>query len=260
MLRNVKTEDAMYNRNREIAIQKVINYYRTIKKRNMYHPSINNHKYLTIIAAHIHNKIKLATLINNINVLDYDCNTIIVINSSGQPYNNQVKSFCNSRNIKYIEVENLPTIDFGKWLHILKTNDWSIYDYVFFTNDSYTIHKPIHHFYNLTSKMNVELYGYNDSTQGRFHYQSYLFSVKKDAIQKFINNVELKLGQMRSCVDVVNEYELKMTDWYATKDCFLKIGNEFYNKHQNIFFTNDAFYSKLFSNRLLPFSKIKRVS
>ncbi len=254
-----KREEVLNNLKREKGIQRVVNYYRIIKKRNMYHPSINNHKYLTIIAAHVHTPMKLATLINNVNIIDYDCNDIIIINSASLPYNDQVIALCEKRNIKYVEVENSPSIDFGKWLHILKNNDWTTYDFVFFTNDSYTIHKPIHHFYNLTSKMNVELYGYNDSTQVRHHYQSYLFSVKKEAINKFINAVEPNIANMRVPYDVVMNYEINMTDWFQTKDCFLKIGNEFYNKGYNIFFTNDLFYGRLFSGRLLPFSKIKRV-
>ena len=64
---------------------------------------------------------------------------------------------------------------------------------------------------------------------------------------------------MKTQSDVINNYEINMRDWFQTKDCFLKIGNEFYNKGHNIFFTNDLFYGRLFSGRLLPFSKIKRV-
>lgn len=260
MLHNVKVGKYLYNKNLELSIQKVINYYRTIKKRNMFNPSINNHKYLTIIAAHVHNKTKLDTLVNNVITLDYDCNDIIIINSSGLPYNNEVNELCERRKIKYVEVDNLPTIDFGKWVHILKMTDLSSYDFIICTNDSYTIHKPIHHFYNLTSKMNVELYGYNDSTCVRYHYQSYLFSIKKEAINKFINAFDANIGVVNNNYDVVLKCEVNMTDWFSSTDCFLKIGNEFHNIGHNIFFSNDLFYSKLFSNRLLPFSKIKRVT
>jgi hypothetical protein len=248
----------LYNKKRDAAIQHVVNYYTTIKKRNMYNPSVNNKKYLTIIAAHVHTKMKLATLINNVRTIDYDCNDIIIINSQGLPFNNQVRTLCDKRNIKYIEVDNIPSLDFGKWLFTLKNSDCSNYDYIIFTNDSYTIHKPMHHFYNLTSKMNVELYGYNDSTEGKYHYQSYLFSIRKDAIQKFIDNVESKIHHIGGWKDVVANYEINLVDWFQEKDCFLKIGNEFYNKRKNIFIRNDYFYSKLFSNRLLPFTKIKR--
>jgi len=257
-MNKLESQNLLYQKRRSASISKVIQFYRTIKKRNMYHPSINNHKYLTIIATHVHTEMKLATLINNVRTIDYTCNDIIIINSIGLHYNNQVRALCEKRNIKYIEIENIPSLDFGKWLHTLKNNDWSIYDYVFFTNDSFTIHKPIHHFYNLTSKMNVELYGYNDSTEGKRHYQSYLFSVRKDAIQKFMNNVESRIGNINSHADVVANYEINLMDWFETKDCFLKIGNEFYNRGINIFLRNDYFYSKLFSNRLLPFTKIKR--
>jgi hypothetical protein len=147
---NTQAKIDLYNKKRDGAIQKVLNYYTTIKKRNMYNPAVNNKKYLTIIATHIHNKRKLATLINNARTIDYDCNDIIIINSQGLPFNNQVRAFCDKRNIKYIEIDNIPSLDFGKWLFTLKNNDYSSYNYIVFTNDSYTIHKPMHHFYTFS--------------------------------------------------------------------------------------------------------------
>ena len=243
----------------ELKMNNFINNYSNIKKKNMYNPSNNNFKFLTIIASHVYSKLKFDTVINNVKMINSQCNDIIIINSKGLPYNKILNNFCNNKNIKYIEVFNQPSIDFGKWLYVLKNNNYSNYDFVIFMNDSVLYHKPIHFFYNLIGSRNVELYGYNDSTQVRYHYQSYLFSVKKDAINKFIQKVESKILSMKTPSDVINNYELQMTDWFLSKDCFLKIGNEYYNKSQNIFFTNDVFYSKLFNNKLLNFSKIKRI-
>ena len=59
--------------------------------------------------------------------------------------------------------------------------------------------------------------------------------------------------------DVIDHYELKMTTWFKTKNCFLNIGELSINKGLNIFFTNDILYGKLKQMTLLPFTKIKRI-
>jgi hypothetical protein len=165
-----------------------------------------------------------------------------------------------NENIKYFEIENDNTYDLGKWIYGIKNSDLSVYDFVIFTNDSYIIHNPIHHFYNLTAKMNVELYGYNDSTQINYHYQSYLFSLRKDCIDKFVNLFNSKKDMLNGQESVINEFELKLTQYFENHDCFLKIGNEPYHKTKNIFFNSDIFYSKLMESKLLPFTKIKRIT
>jgi hypothetical protein len=63
------------------------------------------------------------------------------------------------------------------------------YNFVVLTNDSYIIHNPIRHFLNLAAKNNVELYGYNDSHEMKYHYQSYLFVLRVDAVTTFISKV-----------------------------------------------------------------------
>jgi hypothetical protein len=236
----------------------LINNYRIIKKTNMYRPILNNKKFLTIIATHVNSDIKYSTLLNNIKLLSFDSNEIVVINSSNLNYN--IKDFCNSKNITYFEIDNDSTYDYGKWVYALETINYTNYDYIVLTNDSYIIHSPIHHFYNLTAKNNVELYGYNDSTQNGYHYQSYLFSLRSDVIQKFIDIFKSKKNIINSQQDVINEFELKITSFFNSYNCFLKIGNLFENKTRNIFFNNDKLYYKLFINNLLPFTKIKRIT
>ena len=243
----------LYNFKRSLQIRKLINYYGTIKRINMYNPSLNNNKYLTIIACHTNSDFKYNNLINTIKHLSFDCNDLVIINSTNLKNSSNLVNLCSEKNIKYIEINNDFTYDFGKWIYVLKNMDISIYDFVFFINDSFVIHYPIYHFYNLTSRRNVELFGYNDSTQNGYHYQSYLFSLNKNVIQQFINKIQ-------SQNDVINHFELQMTKFFNTKDCFLKIGNEFYHKNKNIFFTNDYFQYYLFNNRLLPFTKVKRVT
>jgi hypothetical protein len=226
----------------------------------MYNPALNNNKYLTIIACHINSNFKYNNLMNTINNLSFDCNDLVIVNSTSLENNSNLASLSSERGFTYIEIDNDSTYDFGKWVYALKNIDTTTYDYVIFTNDSFIIHNPIYHFYNLTSKMNVDLYGYNDSTQSGYHYQSYLFSLRKNVIQQFIEIFDSKKDQIQSQNDVIYQFEIKMTHFFKNCDCFLKIGNEFYHKNLNIFFTNDFFQYYLFNNRLLPFTKIKRVT
>ena len=51
-----------------------------------------------------------------------------------------------------------------------------------------------------------------------------------------------------------------MIRYFKTKGCFLNSGLFKINIGKNIFFTNDILYNKLKTTRLLPFTKIKRIS
>jgi hypothetical protein len=142
----------------------------------------------------------------------------------------------------------------------IKNINYTLYDFVIFTNDSYIIHYPITQFINLTVKNNYELYGYNDSTQQNYHYQSYLFSIRNNAINKFIGYYRSIKDKLNSQEDVINMLELKMLKCFNSKGCFLNIGLFKIHQGKNIFFTNDILYNKLKKTRLLPFTKIKRIS
>jgi hypothetical protein len=106
---------------------------------------------------------------------------------------------------------------------------------------------------------NVELFGYNDSTERRYHYPSYLFGVKKHAVCKFIDLFEEKKHLIHGSDSLVSNTEILMTDYFSTKDCFLHIGYIPMNQGMSIFFTNDILYSILLKTRLLPIIKVKRI-
>jgi hypothetical protein len=205
--------------------------------------------------------IELELINENIKLLTFDCNDIIIINSSNLQISDDfdIQNICSQKNIVYTEIENDPTYDFGKWIYALKRYNLISYDYIIFTNDSFKIHKTIDHFYNLIAKNNMELYGYNDSTELKYHYQSYLFSLRVDMIQKFIEIFESKKDKIKNQEDIIFEFEINLTDFFNNHDCFLKIGNT-YNKQKNIYFKNDEVYIQLFHNNLLPFTKLKRDS
>ncbi len=215
-------------------------------------------KILIIIACHINENYKLETLINNYKYFK-DFN-IIIINTSGLILNDKVNLFCIENNIKYFEVPNEVLVDFGKWYYVLNNFDYSIYDYIVFSNDSIYLTYNINHFFNLIIENKCEIYGYNDSSQCNYHIQSYLFSIKKDSIYKFINHIELIKPIVIEYKDLIPNTELKMSNLFEKKDCFLKIAFIESNHKQNISFSNDSLYKKLFDSNLYPIIKLRRLA
>jgi hypothetical protein len=236
---------------------KYLNFKKVQQNNNKNSPDENGKKYLVVMACHCYSELKLNKIRQNLKFFAFQNVDKIVINSSNLSYGNNLSEICGKHNnTKYCEIPNSSYYDFGKWIHVLKNEvNFNNYDYIILTNDSFIIHSSINHFLNLTFKYNVELYGYNDSTQIRYHYQSYLFSLRKDAVQIFIDKVSNLNLQIKNKQDVIDNFEIAMTDWFSTKKCFLKIANS----NDNIFFTNDKHYAILKKSGLLPFTKIQRI-
>lgn len=228
-----------------------------------------NKKFLVLIATHTDSEIKRSSIRDNILYLRQNSNIdFAVINSSEIDGNEEMKEYYMNNDIEYYEISNDKTYDFGKWYHILKhkmqANEafgklYTEYDYVVLTNDSYVLSSSLSYFFNLCIQADVDIYGYNDSDEDKYHYQSYLFALKTSAVPTFCNFVETKLKKIKNQVDVINQYELKLLDAFNTYDCFLKISQCPKNNKKNVFFKNDSLYSQLKACGLLPFTKIKRI-
>jgi hypothetical protein len=228
-----------------------------------------NKKILTIIACHTNSIIKYNTLINNIPHLVYPNNDIVIINSSNEKLGEKLKKYIQSdvyphKNniIHYLEIPNDDKhIDFGKYMYALnfiqnnKSNDLH-FDFIVFINDSIVIKKSIGYFYNLMIKNNKELYAYNDSNEQKHHFQSYLFAIRFNVIDKLMNYYENNKLNIRGYGDVIQILELKLNEIYTDNDCFLKVANISMGK--NIFF-NIELYTLLFNSGILPFIKLKTV-
>jgi hypothetical protein len=227
---------------------------------NSYNPVNNNKKLLLLMATHTDNELRLKNILNTMNYFDTNSMDIMIANSKSLKYNDKLSNYYKNKNISYYEIENDGSYDFGKWIYLLSQIDYSLYDYVFFINDSFIIEKPVTHFINLAIKSNKELYGYNDSTQENYHYQSYFFSVRSDAINKFIDMYNSKKNLIKTQRDVIEHVELKMINYFSTHDCYLKIGNFSFHKGLNIFFTSDFLYRILKKYGFLPFIKLKRIT
>ena len=94
----------------------------------------------------------------------------------------------------------------------------------------------------------IDLYAYNDSSQIKYHYQSYLFLIKALNMNTFINFFESKKNLIVDLESLVVNVELNMTKIYENHDVFLKIGNE-WNKSKNLYWENEELYSYLLSKK-----------
>lgn len=259
--KEIVTRATVINYLKRIIVKNYITSKIIQKNNNDYNPEMNGKKYIIIMACHCDSDLKLTTISNNIKYFSFKNVDKIVINSEGLPFNSKIEEICKlDNNIKYCEIPNTGYCDHGKWIYALKNIfDYNQYDYIVFTNDSFIINNSINHFLNLIPKYNKDLFGYNNSTQVRHHYQSYLFSLQKSAIPTFINEISNPNLIINNLNDVVANFELKMTDWFQNKTSFLNIGNSLLNNGINIFYQNDKLYFPLIKTGLLPFVKVKRI-
>ena len=247
-------------RNRHVReLKDVVKLYNTCNKRCIdFNPRIN---FVTIMACHADTQLKLKVIINNLKYLAFANNKIVIIGSVNARFHTKMVEYV-SKNYPTIEIYGIPNttqLDAGKWNYYLTTYYTNNANFVVLTNDSYMIKATIQPFYNAMMLRNRDLYGYNDSSLITYHYQSYLFGIAHRALNHFTTHYARVKPFLNSYMDVVGNIELKLTDIFQSKDCFLKIANIPSNKSQNIFFSNDYLYNILQNLRLLPFIKVKRM-
>jgi hypothetical protein len=159
---------------------------------------MHKYKILGIFANHTNSIIKYNLSINNLSIVKEYLTGICIVDSINEKYASLLKNdlTLTPNLIKYYYlVENNHFFDFGKWVYALENINYTEYDYILFINDSIIVTEHIDKFfihinYSLSNKIN--LFAYNDSTQFKYHYQSYLFLLNKKIITKFINFFESK--------------------------------------------------------------------
>lgn len=140
-------------------------------------------------------------------------------------------------NIKCYEIENTKYIDFGKYLwatnhyfEFKKQYHQSTTEKVYFINDSVIITNDISKFFK---NNNCDLYGFLDSYEFIYHYQSYAFGINVSSlyifsqfIQNFINKYE---HDNKDCLysEVRIELEINMRQYFVNQglstDCYIKV-------------------------------------
>ena len=220
------------------------------------------YKILAIFANHTNNKTKYNISLNNLSLIFPFVSNIIIIDSQGEYYANCLKKDLNNTKIlDYFFYKNDHYYDFGKWISVLEKTNFDNFDYVLFINDSIILTKAIEKFFDYIENIitpNINLYAYNDSTQIRYHYQSYLFLIKRNIIDKFYHFFENKRHLVHNLDSLVKNIELNMCDIDENHDVFLKIGNE-YNFERNLYWENEDLYKYLINKNIFAIIKYKKI-
>ena len=213
-------------------------------------------KNLVIIACHTNNDLKYTVLQNNIKYFEKDNIDIILINSI--EYEKKYNYSISDKIIDILFVKNNITIDFGKWVYVI--NNFPLiknYKKIIFTNDSYIIVNKIDDYFEKVNNSEYDLYGYNDSLEVKYHYQSYLFAIKTDKINSLLLLFNENLPKINSIYNVIIFLELNLINYFNNRNCYLQISTQTTNN--NVFFFVDNIYEKLLYEGKLPFIKIKRL-
>ena len=245
------------NINTEIIIDKTYDNYEPIidKTYDNYEPIIKN-KLLIIISCHINSIFKYNVLKNNIKYLILNNIDIIIINSI--EFINIYDFNISPAIIKTFFIDNDKFCDFGKWLYVIKNFDYSIYRNIIFMNDSIILTNNINNYFINIDNTEYDLYGFNDSKEIMYHYQSYIFSVKKSAIITFIKMVDDNKNFIEKFDDLITYYEFGLYKSFVTKSCFLQVSH--LTRGRSLQFTADDIYITLLQKNIFPIIKVKRLA
>jgi hypothetical protein len=216
---------------------------------------IIKNKLLLIISCHSNSIFKYNVLKNNIKYLILNNIDIIIINSI--EFKNMYNFNISPNIIKIFFVDNDKFCDFGKWVYVIKNFNYSNYKNIIFMNDSIILINNINNYFINIDNNEYDLYGFNDSKQIMYHYQSYIFSVKKSAIINFIKMVDDNKIFINKFNDLITYYEFGLYTSFITKSCFLQVSH--LTCGRNLQFTADDIYITLLQKNIFPIIKVKRL-
>lgn len=213
-------------------------------------------KILNIMACHVDTGNKYEIILNNIRYIHGD---LIIVNSSDLPYNTSFKKDVASRCKEYMEIENNYELDIGKMMYALHNYDYSGYDFIVLMNDSFLILDTIHPWYNCMIEEDKDLYGYLSNVELAYHYQSFLYGVKKTCIQTlidFFNGCKEKFKQDDDLhTNVIHNYELLFANEFSNKACYIDIVDFPSQFHSNLLYYCPILYGKLLDTKIVTLVK-----
>ena len=213
-------------------------------------------KTLCIVACHTSTELKTKSLVSNIKYFDEISDHIHIINSDEFKDHGIESMLADYPDITYSYIPNDNLVCQGKWKSYLENNDYSDYDKIILTNDSFLILgslQPI-----IDASEGFELFGINDSREIKYHITDYFRVYTKDAIDKLLDfyNDKISKFSLVSYDEVVRKLEVEST--YAfddyTYDAFQKIDLRY---KKNIFFDDEILENLL--DKGFPIVKLRKL-
>ena len=145
-------------------------------------------------------------------------------------------------------------ISHGKWLYFLNRFDYSSYDHVVLTNDSFIITRSL---LDLTALVepNTELVTILDSYQSKYHYPDYLRIYNSVGLSKIIQYYETNMSHITDFASVINTFEIGSSCIFDDVKVLYKNNGDF---DGNIHFDNYYLEEYLY-RRNYPIVKIKKL-
>jgi len=213
-------------------------------------------KNILLLALHTTNNIKYSATINNIEKIINNIDGIIIVDSLDSYYKDKLKEYLttkyNTKILNYYFIENDVYVDFGKYIYAIKNNELNCNN-IIFLNDSIFIMNEIDDFFNKLN--NYDLYAFTENNEIKYHYQSYLFSIKKNKLNILIDYFESNKHNIKYFNDIIRIYEIELCYLFENKNCHI---NNLKLCDKNIFnLYNKLIYNNLLKNNTLPIIKIK---
>ena len=200
---------------------------------------------------------------HNINILKDSFSSIIIYDLDNK-YSNNLKEKNNFNNIyKYILNNNSINnnnldINFEKIKYLLNNLndiDYNKYYYIIFINNNYIYLNNLKDYIKYVNDHNLDFYSYSDSSEKKYHYQMYIFSIKS----KFINNFIKCINTYNvNSEDINSEISKEINNIFDSKLAYLKVAYLPNNIEKNIFFNNEI-YEKFVSSDILPIINIQKL-
>jgi hypothetical protein len=203
-----------------------------------------------------------------INLLNYDSfitnfDHIIIIDINGIYSENlknviidDINNINKSININKYEltnefIENIEIdLNIEKILFSLKNINFSDFNYITIINDNYLYYKNITSYFNYIRDHDLDFYSISDSSEKKYHYQLYLFSIKSQYINEFINYISQNKN------DILAQFNIHTI--FNKSNVYIKLAYLENNKNYNIFY-NDYLYEYFISSSILPIISINRL-
>lgn len=207
---------------------------------------------LGIFLNNTNSEIKYNINLINFNNLKNNFDKIILVDIDNE-YSNRLNTILKSTNEnivsydidnKYVKDSN-NDFDINLIVNVLNNIDCNEYNYLSFINDNYIYIDSLKNYFDYVIKHKLEFYSYSDSTEHKYHFQLYLFSIQSNSICKLLLNKD------------DNNLLFRIKNIFESKMPFLKIAYLKCNLENNIFYNfKKEVYKKLLKKNLLPIINI----
>jgi hypothetical protein len=216
-----------------------------------------NQNILILIACHTNSELKKKALIHNVKILSKISKNIVIINSTDQQdtlLENSLKEAEPSIVIQYSQ--NDKYYCYSKWLYGLSNNNYSSYDNVMLTNDSFILTREIDDYANLITK-DTELVAICDAYEIKHHYPDFIRTYNQEGLRKVIQFYNSNKNNITNFLSCVYEYEVKSSSIFNKNNIRVLYPNN--SKHiENIHFIDEYTKDYLY-NKNYPCIKIKKL-